>query len=436
MIVSLTLIATARDRTGGLSVSIHYTRWWRDGREILDGVTRTVVESAALDDDVKAVAELKVVQSVLEVVCRTTGMGFSAVARVTDTRWIACAVRDEIQFGLAPGGELPLQTTICDEIRQSGRLVAIDDVAEDERYRDHQTPKMYGFRSYISVPLRLPDGRFFGTLCAIDPRPARVNNPQTIGMFRLFAELIGMHLHSQDRLTVSEAALVSAHAREELQNQFVAVLGHDLRNPLSAIQAGGQLLKTQALDARAARVVDVIDRSAARMSSLIGNLLDFARTRLGGGVNLQVEDADLAAALAHIVAETRTSQPDREIRVDSRIEGPIRCDPVRIGQLFSNLLSNALAHGEPGTPVAVSARGDGGVFEFAVINHCPPIPAETLKRLFQPYIRGESSGGSEGLGLGLYIASEIARAHGGTLTATSTPAETRFTFRMPMATGR
>ena len=140
------------------------------------------------------------VPTILEVVCRTTGMGFAAVARVTEDRWIACAVRDEIAFGFAPGGELKVETTICDEIRDSRQAVVIDHVAEDLQFRDHHTPKMYCFQSYLSMPIVLPDGTFFGTLCAIDPRPAKLNNPAIVGMFRLFAELIAFHLDANQRL--------------------------------------------------------------------------------------------------------------------------------------------------------------------------------------------------------------------------------------------
>ena len=156
--------------------------------------------------DVAAIGSIGVVPTILEVMCRVTGMGFSAVARVTGDRWIACAVRDEIEFGLEPGGELKIETAICNEIREHGRVVAIDHVAEDERYCGHPTPEMYGFQSYISVPIRLPDGRFFGALCAIDPKPARVNRFETIGMFKLFADLIALHLDGQERLNRSETA--------------------------------------------------------------------------------------------------------------------------------------------------------------------------------------------------------------------------------------
>src|SRR5215207_11013914 len=91
-------------------------------------------------DDLEAVARIDAVPMILEVVCRTTGMGFAAVARVTEQRWIACAVRDEIQFGLQPGGELKIETTLCNEIRQSGEALVIDHVAEDKDFCGHPTP--------------------------------------------------------------------------------------------------------------------------------------------------------------------------------------------------------------------------------------------------------------------------------------------------------
>jgi PAS domain S-box-containing protein len=140
--------------------------------------------------NVEALSRNKAVTSILEVVCRTTGMGFAAVARVTQERWIAYAVRDEINFGLEPGGELQVETTICDEVRAHEAMVIIDHVAEDKAYCNHPTPALYGFQSYISVPIFDRSGRFFGTLCAIDPRPAKINRPEVVQMFRLFADLI------------------------------------------------------------------------------------------------------------------------------------------------------------------------------------------------------------------------------------------------------
>lgn len=384
-------------------------------------------------EDLDAVARIDAIPRILEVVCRTTGMGFSAVARVTEERWVACAVRDEIEFGLKPGGELQIKTTICDEIRESHEPVVIDHVAEDMNFCKHPTPKLYGFQSYISVPILRPDGRFFGTLCAIDPKPALVNTPETVGMFKLFAELIAFHLDAQERLRASESALLNERETAQLREQFIAVLGHDLRNPLNAVRVGSELLRMTPLDERAEPVVTLIEKSAARMTGLVENILDFARGRLGGGLTLDLaDDAGLQTTLEQVIEEVRVAWPGREVRSEFSLARPVRCDGARVAQMFSNLLANALTHGDPEGPVRVSARcDDDGVFELSVANQGEPIPPDTAERLFQPFTRANETHGREGLGLGLYIASEIAHAHGGTLEVESSAEETRFTFRMP-----
>ncbi|MBP7704268.1 MAG: GAF domain-containing sensor histidine kinase [Caulobacter sp.] len=384
------------------------------------------------EDDIAAVARIDVVPRILEVVCRTTGMGFAAVARVTEDRWVALAVRDEISFGLKPGDELAVKTTICDEIRQSGRGVLISHVAENPVFRDHHTPAQYGFQSYVSVPIT-HRGAFYGTLCAIDPSPARVENEQIRGMFELFADLIGRHLALQDDLDSSRAALAGEQRTAELREQFIAVLGHDLRNPLAAVDGGVRLLRKAPLDSQSAGIVALMQNSVVRMSGLVDNLLDFARGRLGGGIEVGLTpDPALGEALEQVVAELRSVWPDRAVTVDMAIDRPVACDSRRIAQMFSNLLANALAHGDKAAPVQVVARTDADAFELSVANPGEPIPETAMTRLFQPFKRQSVRADGQGLGLGLYIASEIARAHDGTLSVSSDADETRFTFRMPL----
>jgi signal transduction histidine kinase len=379
------------------------------------------------------IGRIDAIPRMLEVVCRTTGMGFAAVARVTETRWIACSVRDEIDFGLQAGGELKVETTICDEIRCSQRPVVIDHVAEDAVFHDHPTPALYGFQSYISLPIVLPDGTFFGTLCAIDPRPAQLNRPEIIGIFKLFAELIAFHLDAQLRLAESEAVLVDAQASSELREQFIAVLGHDLRNPLASIGAGARMLRRTPLNEQAQSIVTLIGNSVERMAGLIDNVLDFARGRLGGGLTLERDAAEpLQPILEQVIAELRAARPDRVIEASFDIPDPVHCDRVRIGQLLSNLVANALAYGTADQPIAVRAGAEGETFELSVTNAGKPIPPAVMEQLFQPFFRASTRRSQQGLGLGLYIASEIARAHEGTLTVKSNAQETRFSFRMPL----
>ncbi len=374
-------------------------------------------------------SELPAIQPILDVICRTTGLGFAVLAQVTDRKWVACAVLDRIDFGVRPGGELDLETTICHEIRRHRQPVVIDNVAESVLYCDHPTPKMYRFQSYISVPVLLPDGTFFGTLCALDPQPRTLSTPAVTEMFRLFSQLIAFQLDAQAKVASTQADLRRERDAAELREQFIAVLGHDLRNPLAAITAGARRLQRTPADREL--VTAHMVQAAGRMARLIDNVLDFARGRLGGGLALAVGAEPLEPILRQVLSETQTSSPDRVIQVDIALPRPVLCDASRIGQLFSNLLGNAVSHGSAEQPIRVSAQIVGDMMELSVANGGDPIPPEALEHLFHPFFRGKLRRNQNGLGLGLYIAAEIARAHHGTLSVQSDPGETRFTFRMP-----
>ncbi|CAN5326371.1 HAMP domain-containing sensor histidine kinase [soil metagenome] len=396
------------------------------------GAEANADQASGIERDIAAVAGIDAIANILDVVVSVTGMGFAAVARVTETHWTACAVRDDIGFGLKPGGELPLKTTLCDEIRDSRRPIVFDDVLTDATYRDHHTPATYGLRSYISFPIVRANGEIFGTLCAIDPNPHVVSTPAIQSTFKLFAELIAFHLDAADKLAASEAALIDADEAALLRDQFIAVLGHDLRNPLASIQAGATLLKATPLNERAVRIVDQMQESGHRMERLIEDVLDFARGRLGGGVPLQRQaEAELHAVIEQVVQELRTAWPGRTITSDIDVTRPVACDPDRVAQLLSNLVANALTHGAVDGEVHVHAHCEGEVFELSVTNSGDPIPDHALPHLFKPFTRPRKDGPQAGLGLGLYIASQIARGHAGSLDADSTPERTRFRFVMP-----
>lgn len=382
-------------------------------------------------DDIDAVRRIDSVKTILNVVCQTTGMGFAAVARVTEDRWIACQVRDDIDFGLKPGAELEVVTTICNEIRDSRKGVVIDHVAEDPAFRAHHTPLQYGFQSYISMPIIRQDGSVFGTLCAIDPKPAKLNNPTTINMFKLFAELIASHLDAAENVSSAQAGLASEKAMAELREQFIGVLGHDLRNPLAAIGSGANMLLKTPLNEKATRIVTLMQGAVVRMEVLISNVMDFASGRLGSGIELSRVRDDLGPALDQVIEELRLANPEREIVTKIDLQKPVHADRARVAQLFSNLLANALTHGAHERPVQVEARALDGHFELAVVNGGEPIPQHLQTELFRPFTRPAGSVGRPGLGLGLYIASQIAEAHGGTIMVKSDEADTRFIFRMP-----
>jgi hypothetical protein len=160
--------------------------------------------------------------------------------------------------------------------------------------------------------------------------------------------------------------------------------------------------------------------------------MDFASGRLGGGIMLNIKDNEpLENTLRHAITELKMIWPERDIETEFVLNEPVACDGKRIAQLLSNLLSNALEHGKADAPVKIKAASNNGEFILSVANKGKKIPAAAMSQLFHPFSRGGAKAGKQGLGLGLYIASEIAAAHGGKLDVISTVDETVFTLRMP-----
>ena len=382
--------------------------------------------------DIQAVQSLGGVPTMLRVVAETTGLGFVCIARVDAESWTTCAVYDKLGFGLQPGDTLDVASTLCHEVRQADQPIVINQVSTHPVYCDHHTPRTYRFESYISVPVYRPDGEFFGTLCGLDPKPAELDNPRVIDTMLMFAELVSRQLADEQRLAFTETALLDVRQAAGLREQFIAVLGHDVRTPLSSILTGAALLRQMDLGEKPARVIERIERSGRRISSLVDDVVDFTHGRMGGGIELAlVLTPDLQGVLAHVIDELHDIYPHRVVTTELNIIGAVRCDPKRIAQLLSNLLINALIHGAASEPVKVRADTRGGVFTLSVSNGGPPMAQQTMDALFEPFWRGDNdSTGAAGLGLGLYIVAEIARAHGGNMAVSSTAKTTVFTFTM------
>ena len=377
-------------------------------------------DPASIAADVARIGALSSVPSMLKILCQSTGMGFAAVARVTAGTWTACAVEDRISFGLAPGGQLPVATTLCVEARAARQPVVFDHASLDPVYRDHHTPRIYNIESYISVPIVLPGGEYFGNLCAIDPLPHKLSDAQTVAVFEHFAELIGMQFYSERQRAEVESELLDAKATAQLREHFIAVLGHDLRNPLSSIGMSAAMLVKKATDPQFVAIGERILSSTRRMSKLIDAVLDFAKGRLGAGIGVQIQEHDaVAAAIDDVIAEMRVAHPEREIHARVEINSTVKCDLGRVQQLLSNLLGNAIAYGNPRQPITVSANIANDHLEIAVMNEGDPIPADMQGKVFEPYWRPPTSKPGGGLGLGLYICSQIAKAHNGEMKVTS-----------------
>ena len=379
--------------------------------------------------DIRQIGAIREVPLILDLCRQITGMGFTAIARVTDGRWVTCASLDHLGFGLLPGDELEVESTICHEVRACRDTIAIPDVDGSEAWRGHPTPRRYGFKSYVSVPIIRSGGEFWGTLCAIDP-VARPLPPETLATFGLFARLVALELDRQDELDAGRAALASERDVGRLREEFIAVVGHDLRNPIAAVSAGLALLSRGASPDRTAVLIPEMQRALSRASQIVTNLMDFARGRLGAGIEVVASrPVDLEPVLRAVVREIE-QMAEQPIALAIDLPRPIRADPQRLGQLLSNLLGNAVTHGPEGTPIRVTATDRDGTLRLAVTNQGPPIPEEVRPSLFLPFARGGRAS-LQGLGLGLYIAAEIARAHEGRIDVESDEGGTTFALTMP-----
>src|SRR3569833_942274 len=365
---------------------------------------------------------------------------------------------------LGPDGTIiKINATLCDWLGRTPddllgkRLRDLLNVAGSIFYETHFAPllRMQGYFEEIALDLVLAGGGNLPVLANAVER--RISDEVTFTRVALFRapqrrrherELANAQTAERDarralqgvnenlETRIAEAVVQQTREREdaELREQFIAVLGHDLRNPLAAIDAGRRIIEKGEEDPKRLRILRLMGESVDRMSGLIANVMDFARGRLGGGIGIEITTGErIEPMLAQVINEIKSGNPDRVIETSFSLPHSIDVDQARIGQMFSNLLGNAVSHGASDAPIIVEALVADGMFELSVTNGGEPIPALAMERLFQPFYRGDVRPNQKGLGLGLYIASQIAQAHRGRIDVSSDQTETRFTFRMPLA---
>ncbi len=221
----------------------------------------------------------------------------------------------------------------------------------------------------------------------------------------------------------------------DFEQHLIGIVSHDLRNPLSAISLGLQLLlRRESLDARTLQSLLRLQSSTERAVRMVRDLLDFTQARLGGGLKMERAPMDMHPAVLGVVEELRMTHPERELRLEQHGDGHGAWDGDRVAQLLGNLVSNALKYSPADSPVTVRGVGDPEALWLEVHNGGAPIAPEALPRLFQPLQRAVAGNdkATRSVGLGLYIVEQIARAHGGGVQVTSSASEgTRFTVRLP-----
>lgn len=225
---------------------------------------------------------------------------------------------------------------------------------------------------------------------------------------------------------------------EQSKDMFLAILGHDLRTPIGAIQTSARfMVESGDLEEPYRSLSERIARGAARTLKMVGDLLDFTRSRLGGGIPIARNEVKLGRLVRDVIEEVCDAHPDCKIEVDSRGDQRGQWDRSRLSQAFTNLIANAVQHGAKGATVNVQIKGDGDSVDVYVHNRGVTIPGNALIGIFNPMKKRSekgalSSGPTGSLGLGLYIADQIVKAHGGSIDVESTEASgTTFTVHLP-----
>ncbi len=418
-----------------------------------------MLEQKNLLEDVENVGKISIVPNILNVVCQTTGMGFAAVARVTETNWTACSVRDDISFGLKPGDGLQIETTICNEIRQSGKAVIIDHVSEDKNYKCHHTPLQYGFQSYISVPIFRKDHSFFGTLCAVDPNPHKLNTPRIVDMFHLFADLISFHLDVIEELDSNKLNLkLQVNFNNELEKkikkrtselkkkneillntnkklqEFNYISSHDLQEPLRKIQTFVSIIQNReslSLSKKSILYFNKIRKAAERMQLLINDLLTYSQT---DRVERKFEFVDLNKILTEVLEDLKDEIEEKSAQLKISEMYTAELIPFQMRQLFYNIIGNSLKYSsEERTPIIeissqiidsnknlINLPTNKTYYQIIISDNGIGFSQQYGKKIFEVFQRLHNNLEFDGTGIGLAIVKKIVENHQGIIEAKGT----------------
>jgi signal transduction histidine kinase len=235
--------------------------------------------------------------------------------------------------------------------------------------------------------------------------------------------------------SLANAVASYTHRVDQSRRMFLAILGHDLRNPLSCIKMAAQLASSRGkIDPASSQALDQIETSVQAIFRMVNDLIDFAATGLGAHMPLAMAPVNLELLAREVLGELQAAHPDSSLRLDASGDLTCCCDGARFRQVISNLLDNAIEHGSENGEVVISKTADEPDIVLAVRNDGTPIAPNVLPIIFDPLVRDtdvERKRREGSIGLGLYIAREIVTSHGGTIEATSSAKSgTVFTIRL------
>ena len=397
------------------------------------------------NQNIQDVQSIKILPTILDVILQSTGLGFAVVARVTSDKWITCATRDNLQFGLVPGDELDIKTTFCRDVRSTKTLVVIDYVDQDDKFCNNPIPIQYGFQSYISVPITLQDGTFFGTLCALDPAPNKLNNAKVIGMFTSYAELISFHLDAIEKMRLKDLEIKKKNFQLE---SFDFVSSHDLQEPLRKIQMFSSVIlekNNQNLTNEVVRYLDGIKNESQRMRNILNDLLVFSEYKKSSQ-EFVVTDLNSIVENIRKRLSKEFSECSGKIVLDELPSVPIK--PDQIEQLFYNLIINAITFrsNHCDLEISISSKIEKGIdLSYEKLDANTTYCTLTLtdngtgfdprynEKIFGMFNRLDKEKHCNSTGIGLTIARRITENHNGFIIANGNLNKgASFTVYLPM----
>ncbi len=431
-------IRTEEGILGAVAVNIDVTE-----RRKLERELRTQRELALVERDVLVLlsegAPLERVLSALALgLERVCGGGLLASVLMIEKGTIRNVAAPSLPAGWCAaieGEQIGPQAGSCGTAAFRKERVIVTDVETDplwERYRDAARP--FGLRACWSQPICATDGEALGTV-ALYYRQPRAPTRGELDAIEGCARVARIVLERHRDEAVRQSLLTELRETVRLNEMLIAIVGHDLRNPLQAI-VGAAAVAGRASDAdHRARLLQRVQSSAAHMGRMIGQILDMTRARQAGGINLERVPMDLASVARTVASEVELAYPQRRLALDIAGDTKGEWDGLRLSQVLSNLLCNAMQHGDPAKPVELRVAGESNAVAIRVQNG-GAIPPDRLPWLFDAFRRASdpNGAGAQGLGLGLFISKEVVVAHGGRIDVTSTEAEgTRFEIALPRA---
>jgi sigma-B regulation protein RsbU (phosphoserine phosphatase) len=352
-----------------------------------------------------------------------------AIGRVNDTfcRWLGYSEEEligkRLQELLTMGGRIFHQTHWAPLLAMQG---SIAEVKLDVVHKDgHSIPMM------MNALARGSGSNVRHEIAAFVAEDRHAYEKELLHARKRAEELAAEQQIAQEALLAAQAELGRRRAEAEdralFAEQMMGIVSHDLRNPLATIKMSAQLMGRGELSPAQQRALNRIDNSTSRALRLITDLLDFTQARIGQGIKVSHVPIELHRIVAESVEELSSAFPGRAIEHIAAGQGECTGDPDRLAQLIGNLVGNGMSYGAPEHPVRVRSEIGAEHFTISVHNQGSPIPAELLPHLFDPMVRGTNGSSGRGLGLGLYIVREIARAHGGEVSVVSA-IETGTTF--------